>query len=102
MNALVPRVSMVCVVGTSALSEPRTPVSAATQFAGFANDATLKTYRTAGSCAEFAGLHSIQPSVAEILAPSKTAISIPRTARSAAADPTGFIEHAAIVASHDL
>ena len=45
-NALVPRVTKVCVPSISAVSEPRTAAAATANFAGCLNDTALGAYRT--------------------------------------------------------
>ena len=48
LDALVPRVVKLDVTSTSAVSEPRTTVAAATDFLRFHNDTTFGAYRTDG------------------------------------------------------
>ena len=45
-DALVPRVMNVCVASTSAVSEPRTAATTATDFAGFSDGAAFRAYGT--------------------------------------------------------
>ena len=49
-NALVPRVTKLCVTGTSAVSEPRPSTAATAEFAGFPHDAALGAYSIYGDC----------------------------------------------------
>ena len=51
-NALVPRVSEVCVLGTSAVSKPRTTTAAAAASAGFLNSTAFGTYRIDIRCSD--------------------------------------------------
>ena len=48
LNALVPRVLKLCVVSSSAVSEPRTASTATTGFSGFRDGAALETYGADG------------------------------------------------------
>ena len=48
LDALVPRVMKLGVTSTSAVSEPRTTVTAATRFPRFRDDAAFGTYGTDG------------------------------------------------------
>ena len=49
-NALQPRVIKFSIVGAPAVLEPRTTVAATTHFAGFLDDAALRTHGTAQRC----------------------------------------------------
>ena len=46
LDALGPRVTKFCVTSTSAVSEPRTPATAATTFTGFADGAAFGAHGT--------------------------------------------------------
>ena len=48
LDALVPRVIELAVTSTSAVSEPRTTATAATDFPRFRDDAAFRAYRTDG------------------------------------------------------
>ena len=47
-NALIPTVTKVCIIRTSAVSEPRTTAATATYFPGFPDDAAFWAYGTYG------------------------------------------------------
>ena len=48
LDALVPRVLKFCVASSPAVAEPRTPTSAATEFARFLDGAACETHGTDG------------------------------------------------------
>ena len=50
LDTLVPRVLMVCVDSTPAVSEPRTATCTTTEFARFRDGATCETHGTNGRC----------------------------------------------------
>ena len=126
LDALVPRVMELGVTSSSAVSEPRTTATAATDFSRFRDRAAFGAYqpdcrRRDCSCAyvgntqtqnqekqsplgitqdlhglTFAGLESLKPPVISVSVASASALLIPSTARSATADFVRFSECAAL------
>lgn len=86
MDARVPRVIKLGVTGTSAVSEPRTTATAATDFRRFRDDAAFGAYGTDGHSRGFAGVDALKPHVISVSVVGTPTILIPSTTRSATTD----------------
>ena len=119
LEALVKRVMKLGIVSTSAFSKPRTPVTTATDFSRFSDDATFRTYGIGSSrCSECprlsvatkhhvtrrsfttpgrtrAGLHALDPRVSRTGARTSAFLE-PRTTASAATAFAGLFEGGAL------
>jgi len=89
-----------CVVSTSAGSEPRATATTTTHFAGFTDGDTCGANGTDGLRRECTGLHALRPCVTSVSVARTSTVLEPRTTGGAATDLAGFLEGAALETCH--